>query len=117
MKTTPLQLTPETASALHPAVGVMEQSVMQEHSSPDLTELAPFQSGSMTTYSSAYSESTWSDTTQCKNIGQMTSQKMGGEQHDGGKLWFRGATMPNGCAEEFNEDCSTPIRDLSNCTP
>ena len=77
MKTTPLQLTPKTALALHPAAGVMEQSAMQEHSSPDLTELAPFQSGSMTTYSSAYSESTWSDTTRCKNIGQMTSQKTG----------------------------------------
>jgi len=25
--------------------------------------------------------------------------------------------MPNGCAEEFDEDCSTPICDLSNRTP
>ena len=43
--------------------------------------------------------------------------KNGGEHHDGGKLWFRGATMPNGCPEEFDEDCSTPICDLSNRTP
>jgi len=43
--------------------------------------------------------------------------KNGGEHHDRGKLWFRGATMPDGHAEEFDEDCSTPIRDLSNRTP
>jgi len=43
--------------------------------------------------------------------------KNGGEHHDGGKLWFKGATMPDGRTEEFDEDCSTPILDLSNRTP
>ena len=41
----------------------------------------------------------------------------GGEQHDRGKLWFKGAAMPDDRAEEFDEDCSTPIQDLSNQTP
>ena len=45
------------------------------------------------------------------------SSKNEGEHHDGGKLWFRGATMPNSCPEEFDEDCLTPICDLSNQTP
>jgi hypothetical protein len=37
----------------------------------------------------------------------------GGEVHDGGRLWFRGTTMPNDQPEEFDEDLSFPIRDLS----
>ena len=37
----------------------------------------------------------------------------GGEVHDGGRLWFRGATMPNGLPEEFDEDASFAIQDLS----
>jgi hypothetical protein len=40
----------------------------------------------------------------------------GGELHDGGRLWFRGATMPNGKHEEFDEDASQPLRDLSQNT-
>ena len=34
----------------------------------------------------------------------------GGKQHDGGKLWFKEATMPDDHAEEFDEDCSMPIQ-------
>jgi hypothetical protein len=37
----------------------------------------------------------------------------GGEVHDGGRLWFRGATMPNNRPEEFDEDASFAIQDLS----
>ena len=37
----------------------------------------------------------------------------GGEVHDGGRLWFRGATMPDGLPEEFDEDASFAIQDLS----
>ena len=37
----------------------------------------------------------------------------GGEVHDGGRLWFRGATMPNDLPEEFDEDASFHIQDLS----
>jgi len=36
-----------------------------------------------------------------------------GEVHDGGWLWFRGATMPNNHPVEFNEDASFVIQDLS----
>ena len=36
----------------------------------------------------------------------------GGEVHDGGRLWFRGATMPNDLPEEFDEDASFTIQDL-----
>jgi len=76
-KMTPLQLTPRIALALPPVVGVMEQLVTQEHSLLVPVESVPFQSGLMTTYSSAYSENTWNVTTRCENTGQMTSQKMG----------------------------------------
>jgi len=44
-------------------------------------------------------------------------EKNGGEHHDGGRLWFKGATMPDDRIEEFDENCSTPILDLSNRTP
>jgi len=37
----------------------------------------------------------------------------GGEVHDGSRLWFRGATMPNDWLEEFDEDLSFPICDLA----
>jgi hypothetical protein len=37
----------------------------------------------------------------------------GGEIHDGGRLWFKGAVMPNDQPEEFDEDSSFPFRDLS----
>ena len=37
----------------------------------------------------------------------------GGEVHDRGRLWFRGATMPDGLPEEFDEDASFAIQDLS----
>jgi len=37
----------------------------------------------------------------------------GGDTHNGGHLWFKGATMPNNQPEEFNEDISFVIQDLS----
>lgn len=39
--------------------------------------------------------------------------KNGGEIHDGGRLWFKGAIMPNGQPEEFDEDLSFAVQDLS----
>jgi len=42
--------------------------------------------------------------------------KNGGEIHDGGRLWFRGATMPNGQPEEFDEDLSFDIQDRSHAS-
>jgi hypothetical protein len=41
----------------------------------------------------------------------------GGKFHDGGRLWFKGELMPNDHHEEFDEDCSTPILNLSNQSP
>ena len=41
----------------------------------------------------------------------------GGKLHDGGQLWFKGELMPNDHHEEFNEDCSAPILDLSTQSP
>ena len=38
----------------------------------------------------------------------------GGELHDGGRLWFKGAIMSDDRSEEFDEDCKKPIQDLSN---
>ena len=40
----------------------------------------------------------------------------GGEVHDGGRLWFRGTTMPNDLPEEFDEDASCAIQDLSQAS-
>ena len=37
----------------------------------------------------------------------------GGEIHDGGRLWFKGKVMPNDQPEEFDEDLSCAIQDLS----
>ena len=36
---------------------------------------------------------------------------------DGGRKWFKGALMPNDSAEEFDEDASRPILDLSSASP
>lgn len=40
-----------------------------------------------------------------------------GKRHDGGRLWYRGDTMPDGRLEEFDEDMQHPIRDLSSASP
>ena len=44
-------------------------------------------------------------------------QAHGGRRQEGSHLWYRGKTLPSGPAEEFDEDCSTPLQDLSNCSP
>ena len=36
----------------------------------------------------------------------------GGELHDGGRLWFKSAVMPNDQAEEFDDNLSCPFHDL-----
>ena len=36
-----------------------------------------------------------------------------GFQHIKGRFWFAGRPLLNGASEEFNEDCSSPIADLS----
>lgn len=40
----------------------------------------------------------------------------GGQRHDGGRLWYRGDTLPDDKAEEFDEDASSPLRDFSAAT-
>jgi hypothetical protein len=37
----------------------------------------------------------------------------GGQIQDGGRLWYRGDSMPNDRPEEFDEDASYPLLDLS----
>ena len=44
-------------------------------------------------------------------------QAHGGRRQEGSRLWYGGKTLPSGPAEEFDEDCSTPLQDLSNCSP
>lgn len=41
----------------------------------------------------------------------------GGVIFSGGRKWYKGATMPNDSAEEFDEDVFFPIQDLSNLSP
>lgn len=41
----------------------------------------------------------------------------GGLVISGGRKWYKGATMPNGSAEEFDEDTRFPIQDLSQRSP
>ncbi|GLB39889.1 putative tyrosine recombinase [Lyophyllum shimeji] len=41
----------------------------------------------------------------------------GGEQQDGGRLWYKGKSMPDGRPEEFDEDCTAVFRDLSTASP
>ena len=42
-------------------------------------------------------------------------QENRGRIQEGGRLWYKGARMPDGRPEEFDEDVRTPIRDLSAC--
>jgi len=44
-------------------------------------------------------------------------QESGGRIHDGSRIWYCGKTMPDGKPEEFDEDCSAMLRDLSENLP
>ena len=44
-------------------------------------------------------------------------QTSGGRRQEGGRLWYGGKELPSGRAEEFDEDCSTSICDLSLSSP
>jgi hypothetical protein len=37
----------------------------------------------------------------------------GGRQQDGGRIWYRGKTKSDDRPEEFDEDCTAPVRQLS----
>ena len=41
----------------------------------------------------------------------------GGAIVDGGRKWYKGATMPNDSAEEYDEDAHFPLQDLSHTSP
>ena len=44
-------------------------------------------------------------------------QAHGGRRQEGSRLWYGGKTLPNGSAEEFDEDCSTLLQDLADSSP
>jgi hypothetical protein len=41
----------------------------------------------------------------------------GGRRHKGSRIWYRGETVPDGTAAEFNEDTSCPFVDFSQTSP
>lgn len=41
----------------------------------------------------------------------------GGPIHDGGRLWYKGSTGDDGRLEQFDEDMSFPLQDLSSTSP
>ena len=40
-----------------------------------------------------------------------------GRRQEGGCLWYGRKALPSGPMEEFDEDCTTPLQDLSNSSP
>ena len=44
-------------------------------------------------------------------------QTSGGCRQEGSRLWYGGNSLPSGLAEEFDEDCSTSLRDLWHTSP
>lgn len=44
-------------------------------------------------------------------------QAHGGRRQDGSRLWYGGKSLPNDSTEEFDEDCSTELRDLAGSSP
>jgi hypothetical protein len=38
----------------------------------------------------------------------------GGRHHEGGHIWFGGSPLPDGCIEEFDENFTFPLQDLSS---
>ena len=44
-------------------------------------------------------------------------QMSGGHRQEGSRLWYGGNSLPSSLAEEFDEDCSTSLRDLLHTSP
>ena len=44
-------------------------------------------------------------------------QAHSGRRQEGGRLWYGRKALPSGPTEEFDEDCTTPLQDLSNSSP
>ena len=38
-------------------------------------------------------------------------------QHVGGRIWYNGPLLPDGSCAKFNDDMSSPVRDLSGQSP
>ena len=41
----------------------------------------------------------------------------GGRRQEGGRLWYGGKALPSDHTEEFDEDCSSPLKDLASSSP
>ena len=52
-----------------------------------------------------------------RNQWQNQIASSGGMRQSGSRIWFPGLELWEGTHEEFNEDCSRPIKDLSNNSP
>ena len=48
---------------------------------------------------------------------QREIQAGGGRRQSGSRLWYGGKDLPDGSTEEFDEDCSVPLKDLANASP
>ena len=44
-------------------------------------------------------------------------QSHGGRRQDGSRIWYGGKNLPSGSSEEFDEDCSATLRNLSGSSP
>ena len=73
---------------------------------------APWQSGSMTTFSFESHEHTCAAT--MHNVPNGTAKYTRAE---GGRLWYGGKDIPGGLAEEFDEDCSATLHDFAHASP
>ena len=54
---------------------------------------------------------------QLRSSRQATIAQNGGWLQTGGRHWFQGSSLPDGRIEEFDDDNSFPIQDLSNASP
>jgi hypothetical protein len=48
---------------------------------------------------------------------QQEIQSHGGRRREGSRLWYGGKCLPDGSTEEFDEDCSTRLRNYAGASP
>lgn len=48
---------------------------------------------------------------------KISIEEHGGKHHHGGRIWYGGRARSNGTTEEFDEDMTFPVRDLSHSSP
>ena len=49
----------------------------------------------------------------CRSIWRDEIQAAGGRRQSGSRVWYGGKDLPSGSPEEFDENCSTPLLDLT----